>query len=137
MGLDVETASTSGGMQKLRVGKGPYPSTSPLHLVLSLRCQQLISTRPACRQDQDTRTHHDGHTGEEHSRKKLPDPGEVQRGKLLPQSQPRPQGTLGAVWGGHEQCRWNPEPGPVMKDLTHTQDTKPSKQDYYYSVLLT
>lgn len=58
-------------------GKG-HTSHSSLHL--SLRGHQLTSTRPACSQDQDTRTHHDGHTGEQHSREKLPDPGGMQRG---------------------------------------------------------
>lgn len=54
-------------------GDKGHTSHSSLHL--SLRGHQLTSTRPACSQDRDTRTHHDGHTGEQHSREKLPDPG--------------------------------------------------------------
>lgn len=82
-------------------GKG-HTSHSSLHL--SLRGHQLTSTRPACSQDQDTRTHHDGHTGEQHSREKLPDPGGGgAKGKLQSHSPPGPQGTLyktkHQVWG--------------------------------------
>lgn len=58
-----------------RSGEGGKGHTSHSSLHLSFRGHQLTSTRPVCSQGRDTRTHHDGHTGEQHSREKLPDPG--------------------------------------------------------------
>lgn len=80
MGL-IETAAVSGDMEKqLGEGKGPHPTISLLPFLGSkseVQAQDLLAAWAGTH-----RTHHDGHTGEQHSREKLPDPGEVQRGQL-------------------------------------------------------
>lgn len=136
----METAAGDGMEEQLGEGQGPRPtislppSRSTSEVPPAGKHRVLLAAREGTH-----RTHHDGHTGEQHSREKLPDPGEVQRGKLQLHSPapPHPTPSTQTPGGGtpphpmqpkqpglFEQSGWNPEQGPVTLDLTHTRDTK-------------